>query len=100
MMSDQLLADVKNYLDITWIDEASDKKLTGIITRGMASIDSRSGKTQNYETEGKAKELLFEYCLYARSAALPDFYKNYKSELLALRLEESVNQYEIEQATV
>ena len=34
-----LLEDVKNYLDITWDDEATDKKIGGLIASGMAYLD-------------------------------------------------------------
>ena len=37
-VSDELLTEAKNYLDITWTDEESDKKLRGQIRRGIAYI--------------------------------------------------------------
>ena len=33
-----LLAEVKNYLDITWEDALGEQKLMGIVQRGMAAI--------------------------------------------------------------
>ena len=37
-----LLPDVKNYLDITWSDDALDKKIWGIIVAGMLYLDSKA----------------------------------------------------------
>ena len=34
-LPDGLLDDVKNYLNITWDDDATDKKVSGIIASGM-----------------------------------------------------------------
>ncbi len=88
-----LLGAVRNYLDITWVDADGDTKLTGIIERGMAYIDSVAGSAMDYTTESKAKELLFDYCRYARSNALNDFMGNYIHELLSLQIGEEVKAY-------
>jgi len=39
-----LLDDVKNYLDITWEDEATDRKLAGIVAGGMDYLDDKAGE--------------------------------------------------------
>ena len=85
-----LLEDVRNYLDITWVDEASDLKLTGIISRGVEYLNALTGATLDYTTEGKPKELLFDYCRYVRSNALNEFQINYLHELLSLQLSQEV----------
>lgn len=38
-----LLADVENYLNITWDDEATDQKIGGLIASGMAYLDAKYG---------------------------------------------------------
>lgn len=81
-----LLSDVRNYLDITWDDPVGDKKLAGIILRGMAYIDARAGAVMDYTEENSARSLLFDYCMYARSGALHEFEVNYLHDLTALRL--------------
>ena len=88
-----LLETTKNYLDITWIDVETDVKLTGIISRGMAYIDSLSGATMDYSEESKPRELLLDYCRYARSNALNEFQINYLHELLSLQISEEVEAY-------
>ena len=38
-MMEELLADVKNYLNITWDDQATDRKIGGLIKNGIAYLD-------------------------------------------------------------
>lgn len=95
-MDETLLIDVKNYLDITWDDEATNSKLTGIIKRGIKYIDSVAGTEQDYTKDDKAKELLLDYCRYVRSNALSEFQNNYLSELLTLQIKQEVAAYEAE----
>lgn len=89
-----LLEDVKNYLDITWDDEATEKKLTGIIERGMKYLNNIAGTELDYTEEDKPKELLFDYCRYVRSNALEMFQQNYLHELLTLQIQSEVSAYE------
>jgi len=89
---EKLLTAVKNYLDITWDDEDADKKLTGIISRGMKYLDFAAGKELDYSLEDKPRELLFDYCMYARSKALNEFQTNYLHELLTLQMMNGVDE--------
>jgi hypothetical protein len=85
-----LLAAVRNYLDITWADVAGDEKLTGIIARGIKYLNETAGAVLDYTLEEKPRELLMDYCRYARSNKLEEFQVNYLHELLSLQ-----NEYEI-----
>ena len=67
-----LLDDVKNYLNITWDDEATDQKIGGLIASGMVYLDAR----------------------YARDSALDVFESNYLSMLLGMQNEKAVKNYE------
>ncbi|WKY46001.1 hypothetical protein Q5O14_07865 [Eubacteriaceae bacterium ES2] len=89
----QLLEDVKNEMDITWNEEGLDKKMTGIIKRGMAYIDNVAGTEMDYTLENDARGLLFDYCRYVRSGALSEFMENYLPELLSLQQAEEVKAY-------
>lgn len=95
-MPETLLEDVKLYLDITWSDEHTDKKLTGIIERGMKYLNKTAGSKLDYSVEDKPKELLLDYCRYVRSNALEAFQTNYLHELLTLQMSEEVARYEAE----
>ena len=92
-----LLDAVRNYLDITWQDDAGDLKLSGIILRGMKYIDSVAGTELDYTVEDKPRELLFDYVRYVRSNALDEFAKNYQHELLTLQIQKEVEAYVAEQ---
>lgn len=96
MLPEGLLQDVKDYLDITWEDSATDLKLTGIIARGIKYIDGVAGKAMDYTVEDKPKELLLDYCRYVRSNALSEFQNNYLHELLSLQISQEVAAYEAE----
>lgn len=99
-VSETLLSDVRNYLDITWEDEATDKKLEGIIERGKKYIDRAAGAELDYETEDKPKELLLDYCRYVRSGALEEFQNNFLSELLTLQIQKECEAYATENPDV
>lgn len=93
-LDDILLIAVKNYLDITWHDIATDNKLSGIIARGIKHIDKIAGAAQDYTVEDKPRELLLDYCRYVRSNALNEFDSNYQHELLSLQIAQEVADYE------
>lgn len=95
-----LLEDVKNYLDITWDDEATEKKLTGIIERGMKYLNNIAGTELDYTEEDKSKELLMDYCRYVRSNALESFQTNYLHELLSLQIQQEVARYEANNSNI
>lgn len=88
-----LLSDVKNYLDITWDDEATDKKFSGLIAGGMAYLDKKLGETGDYLSDGLPRTLLFEYVRYARDSALDVFENNYLSMILAMQNDRKVTAY-------
>lgn len=95
-----LLTAVRNYLDITWEDPAGDEKLSGIIARGMQYINKVAGAELDYTVEDKPRELLFDYCRYARSNALDEFQGNYLHELLSLQIAQEVKDYVAENSDV
>lgn len=90
----ELLTALKNYLDITWEDEAGDLKLSGLLARGMKYLSKAAGAELDYTTEDKPRELLFDYVRYARSNALNEFQTNYLHELLTLQISQEVADYE------
>jgi len=96
----ELLNAVKNYLDITWTDDASDKKLVGIVLRGMKYLNKVAGAELDYSVEDKPRELLMDYCRYVWSNALDEFQANYQHELLSLQIEQEVKNYAAENPDV
>lgn len=93
-ISAELLAAAKNYLDITWDDEAADLKLSGQLSRGMNYITSKTGvKASAFEEEGREQELLFNYVLYDRAGSVDQFKINYRSDLIGLKMRQEVENY-------
>lgn len=92
----KLLDDVKNYLDITWADDATDKKICGMISRSMNYFNKLTGSTLDYDVEDTPRELLFLRVMYDRAGALDDFKKNYLNELNGLVMRERVKRYDTE----
>ena len=81
-----LLETVLNELDITYSDEAIQRKISRIIKSGKAFLDDKFGETINYEEDAQALELLISYCRYGRSNAIEQFSHDFCGELTALAL--------------
>ena len=89
-----LLPEIKNDLDITWDDEAIDKKLIRYIRDGIAYLDSKYGGNADYVRDGFPRTLLFKYVQYAYDKALDVFENNYMGMLLAMQNMKAVKDYE------
>ena len=83
-----LLANVKNYLNITWDDEATDEKVCGLIASGSAYLDLKIGGSPDYEADGMPRTLLLEWVRYAWSEALDVFEANFLPLILTAQQEE------------
>lgn len=93
---ERLLADIKNYLNITWDDEATDDKLRGLIASGAMYLDSKYGEAADYTADGSPRTLLMEYVRYARDSALDVFANNYQSMILNMQIDRQVSAYAVE----
>lgn len=80
-----LLDDVKNQLDVTWSDEATDRKYAGFIALGMSYLDGKLGEAADYTADGMPRSLLMEYVRYARDSALDVFENNYQALILDMQ---------------
>ena len=93
-VSDTLLAEVQNYLDITWTMSQEEKdKLKGMIARGMAWLTGVIG-TCDFTQETQEKGLLFIYVMYERAAALDQFMKNYQGQIISLQINRKAAEYD------
>lgn len=88
-----LLSDVKNYLNITWDDVATDAKISGLIASGMMYLNSKYGAEADYTEDGMPRTLLMEYVRYARDSALDVFENNYQALILGMQNERLVTSY-------
>ena len=92
-VAETLLPDLRNDQDITWPDDAGDRKLIGYAARGMSILDKLAGAVQDYEGETLARQLLFDYVRYMRAGAANDFTANYSREILMLRQMQEVESF-------
>lgn len=80
-----MLQAVKNYLKITWDDE--DSELLSLIERGKGYLSRLIGTPLDFEADDMPKQLLLDYCRYARNNALEFFQHNFAQDILILSLE-------------
>lgn len=85
-----MLDNVKNYLRITWDDE--DAEIVSLIERGKKYLCRHTGTSLDFEDDDLPKQLLLDYCRYARNNALEFFQGNFAQDLLTLSLQEAVKE--------
>lgn len=95
-MSNALLAEIKNYLDVTWEDEATDRKYAGLIEAGVNYLEGKAGEVLDFETQPAALMLLKDYVRYARDGALDVFENNYRHLILALQHNRKIERMTVE----
>ena len=95
---DVLLPDVKNYLDITWDDDAVNTKVWNLTVGGMSYLDGKIGEPQDYTTPGLHRDLLMDYVRYARDGAADIFENNYRHLILAAQNERRASAYAAQNA--
>lgn len=88
-----LLEEIKNYLDVTWSDEATDKKYSGLIASGMCYLNEKAGEELDFCEDEFALALLREYVRYARDGAMDVFENNYLHLLLSMQNNRRVKAY-------
>lgn len=93
-----LLPMIKAYLQITWEDDATDSRVTGLIEDGIVYIDRLLGEAGDYSTPGQARTLLKEYVRYARDEALDVFENNYIHLINELQNDKRVSDYAVQSA--
>lgn len=74
---EQLLADVRDYLQITWTDEATDRRLTDMIQASAAYLDGVTATQNDYTAPGNLRTLLMERVRYQYNGALDAWLNNY-----------------------
>lgn len=90
---EQLLPEVKNYLNITWDDEAEDRKVSGFISEAMVYLNDKAGTDCDFAEPGYPRTLLLERCRYHRDSALDVFETNYRELIIAMQNNEKVKRY-------
>jgi len=96
---EKLLEDILNELDITFSDEAFEKKIAGIMKRGKDYLNDKFGSEIDYEKDGQAMELLVSYCRYGRSNAIEQFQHDFAPELTALAIRGAIEAQQVTENT-
>lgn len=85
-----MLQEVKNYLRVTWDDEDAD--ILQFMERGKKYLCRETGTSLTFEDDDLPKQLLLDYCRYARNNALEFYQENFAADLLFLSLQEGVRE--------
>jgi hypothetical protein len=87
----ELLEEVKSFLNFTWVDPAKEKRILTYINSSIAYLKEVAGTdTLDVTTDHLAHDLLLNRVLYMDSQALDDFNKNYNGMIEELRIKYSV----------
>lgn len=84
---EQLLADVKDYLQISWDDDATDRRLSDMIQSSAAYLDGVTAATNDYTAPGNMRTLLLERVRYQYNGALDAWLNNYLSLVVSAQLD-------------
>lgn len=95
-MEQTLLDTLKNYLDITWQDEHTDAKLSGILARAQTKLCAYAGADLSFAESTDELQLLLDMCRYVYNNASEDFEENYLPDLIMLRAKYKVIEHESE----
>ena len=81
-----LIDTLKTYLDITWDDEHTNSKLSGILARAQTRICAYAGTAGlDFADGSEEQQLLLDLCRYVWFNVPEDFEMNYRHDLIMLR---------------
>lgn len=87
---EDLLEEVKSFLNFTWTDLAKENRIKGYINSSIMYLNEVADADIDFTEDQLARDLLFCRCLYMDSYALDDFNKNYNDMLEELKIRYSV----------
>lgn len=84
-MNGSISEEVKNYLNITWEDDETNKKVDGIIRRAQSVIENYAGTDMDITDDSVVKQLFLDCCRYIYNDCFEDFERNFSNDLFFLR---------------
>lgn len=91
-----LIDQVKRKLDITWVDEDTDRRVQDIIDSASPTLRHRLGiadENYNFETAGQENRLFLALCLYEWNHSANEFWDNYAEDVASCRAVHEVAYY-------
>ncbi|HDG7529081.1 TPA: hypothetical protein PFR81_003634 [Clostridioides difficile] len=85
-----IVEEVKEYLNITWIEE--DAKIEKMVVRGINYLENEIAGIALDFKDNFNRELLFNYCRYVRNNAIEYFEENFSKELFRLQIKSAANE--------
>ena len=95
-----LIDQVKRKLDITWVDEDTDKRVQDIIDSASPTLRHRLGiadESYNFETAGQENRLFLALCLYEWNHAANEFWDNYADDIATCQAMHEVAYYKAQE---
>lgn len=92
-VSEQILSELKNHLDITYSDPDTNKKICNIAVMGMHRIDDLAGTAQDYENDPEAWMLLVNFVRYEMNGVMHLWEKNFSREILEFVIDKEAKDY-------
>lgn len=80
-----LLIALKDKLNITWLEEETERKLERILASAETTLNRKLGATIDYTSPGQEQELFLNYCMYAYNNCINEFDDNYLNEIMQIR---------------
>lgn len=96
-MTENLFAQVKRKLNITWDDEDTTSRVTDIIQSAIPKMIHKLGIADpnfNFGTPGMENDLFKNYCLYEWNHCANEFDPNYANDIAQVRSKHEVDYYE------
>ena len=85
-MNDNLLNELKSFLNFTWKDENREARIVSYCLSSIQYLEEVADETIDFDTDMLARDLLFNRVLYMDSQALNDFNNNYNQMLEELKI--------------
>ena len=92
-----LIEQVKRKLDITWVDEDTDRRVADIVDSVTPVLKHRLGITEkdfDFEQPGLENMLFLALCLYEWNHSANEFWDNYADDILTCRATHEVTYYQ------
>ena len=96
-MNENLFAQVKRKLNVTWEDADTTTRINEIIESAIPTLIDKLGIADNafdFSTPGQENALFKSYCLYDWNHCVNEFDDNYSNEIAQIRAKNAVKYHQ------